>query len=438
MSQIDVILPVLDEAEALPRVLGSMPDGYRPIVVDNGSSDGSGEIAAELGAMVVAESVPGFGSACFAGLEAARSDVVCFMDCDGSLDPAELPRVAAPVTGRSADLVLGLRLAERGAWPLHSRLANRFLARNLSRRAGVDLKDLGPMRAMRREALLHLGIRDRRFGWPLEMVLRADVAGWRITEVPVGYAPRIGRSKVTGTIRGTARAIADMSRVMREGGGEAFDATVMVIAKEPVAGRVKTRLTPPLSPAEAADVARASLRDTLDAVAATPVARRVVALAGNPAGLIPPGFEVIPQVEGSLDKRLAAAAEAVKGPVLVIGMDTPQVTERTLSSALSRLLESDADAVIGPAPDGGYWAIGLKRPDGAAIAGVRMSEPTTCADQRARLDELGLRSLELEELRDFDHFADALAIAPLCAGSRFADCVERLEGAERERCAAAR
>jgi glycosyltransferase involved in cell wall biosynthesis len=211
---VDVIIPVLDEARALPWVLGRMPGGHRAIVVDNGSGDGSAAIARALGADVVSEPARGFGAACWAGLRAARTDVVCFMDGDASLDPRDLPSVCAPVLDGAADLVLGARIAQRGAWPAHARVANRVLARELRRRSGAPLTDLGPMRAARRSALLELGIADRRFGWPLEMVLRAAVAGWRIEEVAVAYRPRIGRSKVTGTVRGTARAIGDMARVL--------------------------------------------------------------------------------------------------------------------------------------------------------------------------------------------------------------------------------
>jgi glycosyltransferase involved in cell wall biosynthesis len=211
----DVVLPVLNEAEAIPWVLGRMPGGYEPIVVDNGSTDGSGALAARLGARVVVEAQPGFGAACFAGLCAAGADVVCFMDCDASLDPADLPTVAAPVLDGSADLVLGSRVPDRGAWPLHARLANRALSLELRRRTGIRLPDMGPMRAAHRAALLDLEISDRRFGWPLEMVLRAAADGWRITDVPVRYRSRSGRSKVTGTVRGTVRALRDMSAVLR-------------------------------------------------------------------------------------------------------------------------------------------------------------------------------------------------------------------------------
>ena len=212
---IDVVLPVLDEAEALPWVLGRMPTGVRPIVVDNGSGDGSGAIARSLGATVVDEPVAGFGAACYAGLVAAEADVVCFMDADASLDPGELERVIDPVVADRADLVVGRRVAEPGAWSKHARIANRSIAAAIGRRVGARLHDVGPMRAARRVALLDLGLRDRRFGWPFEMVLAAGRDGWRIDEVPVSYLARVGRSKVTGTVRGTVRASRDLVRVLR-------------------------------------------------------------------------------------------------------------------------------------------------------------------------------------------------------------------------------
>jgi glycosyltransferase involved in cell wall biosynthesis len=213
----DVVIPVLDEAAALPALLAAMPAGYRPVVVDNGSSDGSAAIAASLGAQVVYEPQRGFGAACWAGLNAAdpHDGVVCFMDGDGSLDPGALPVVAGPVLEGAADLVLGARQpTEAGAWPLHARAGNAVLAWQLRRRTGHAITDLGPMRAARRADLLALGLRDRRFGWPLEMVLRAAAGGWRLAEVPVAYRPRTGRSKVTGTVRGTLRTVLDMSRVL--------------------------------------------------------------------------------------------------------------------------------------------------------------------------------------------------------------------------------
>ncbi len=214
-TDVDVVLPVLNEVEALPWVLGRMPKGYRAIVVDNGSTDGSARIARRYGAEVVAEPRPGFGAACFAGLVRAERPIVAFMDADASLDPLQLPLVTRPVAAGAADLVLGARAAEPGAWPAVPRLANRILCQELRRRGGPRLHDLGPMRAARRTSLLALDLRDRRFGWPLEMVLAANRAGWRIDEVDVTYRRRVGLSKVTGTVRGTARAVRDMSRVLR-------------------------------------------------------------------------------------------------------------------------------------------------------------------------------------------------------------------------------
>jgi glycosyltransferase involved in cell wall biosynthesis len=210
----DVILPVLDEAAAIPGVLTAMPDGDRPIVVDNGSTDASAAIAAEFEALVVSEPRRGFGAACFAGLLAAEADVVCFMDCDGSLDPADLPDIVA-LLDQGADLAIGARRAARGAWPMHARIANRVLARELRRRTGIALEDIGPMRAAHRQALLDLDLRDRRSGWPLEMVVKAVAAGWSVVDAPVPYAERQGRSKVTGTVRGTIQAIGDMGAILR-------------------------------------------------------------------------------------------------------------------------------------------------------------------------------------------------------------------------------
>ena len=212
---VDVILPVLDEAEAIPAVLSAIPDGYDALVVDNGSRDDSARLASAHGARVVHEPRRGFGAACFAGLRAASGDIVCFMDCDGSLDPTELPLVTAPVANGELDLCLGARAAEHGAWPWHARLANRLLALEPRRRCGLALRDLGPMRAVRREALVALELRDRAFGWPLEMVLKAAARGWRVGEVPVAYRLRAGgRSKVSGSARGTLRATRDMASLL--------------------------------------------------------------------------------------------------------------------------------------------------------------------------------------------------------------------------------
>jgi glycosyltransferase involved in cell wall biosynthesis len=208
---LDIVLPCLDEAGALPWVLSRIPDGARAIIVDNGSTDGSAGIARELGATVVSCPQRGYGAACHAGLLAASADLVAFCDCDGSLDPADALRLAAV----DADLVVGRRRPTAWtAWPLHARLANRELARRVRRRTGAALNDVGPMRVAARERLLALGLVDRRSGYPVETVVRAADAGWRIAQVDVAYLPRTGRSKVTGTWRGAATAVRDMSAVL--------------------------------------------------------------------------------------------------------------------------------------------------------------------------------------------------------------------------------
>lgn len=216
---VDVVLPCLDEERALPWVLGRLPQGYRAIVVDNGSTDRSAQIARDAGAVVVEEPRRGFGAAVLAGIAAADAPIVAICDADASLDPAELPRLVALLEANEADLVLGRRRpTTRGAWPAHARLANRVVAARMTRRIGIRLHDLGPMRVARTSELRALDLRDRRSGLPLEMVLRAATRGWRIQEVDVAYAPREGRSKVTGTVRGTLTAIADMTRIFAEPG----------------------------------------------------------------------------------------------------------------------------------------------------------------------------------------------------------------------------
>ncbi|MFE1308432.1 DUF2064 domain-containing protein [Streptomyces sp. NPDC058755] len=197
--------------------------------------------------------------------------------------------------------------------------------------------------------------------------------------------------------------------------------TLLVIAKEPLPGRVKTRLTPPFSPEQAATLAEASLSDTLRAVAETPATRRVLVLDGRPGPWLPPGFDVVPQCTGGLDARLADAFARCAGPALLIGMDTPQVTPDLLTVDFA-----GCDAYFGPAEDGGFWALGLARPEPALLRGVPMSTPETGTVQRERLVAAGLRVRDLPRLRDVDTAADARAVAALAPhgtfAARLADC----------------
>ena len=215
MNPVDVVLPCLDEAAALPGVLAALPAGYRAIVVDNGSADGSPEVAAAHGATVVHEPRKGYGAAVHTGLEHARSDVVCFLDADGSLDPAELVALVAAVDA-GAQLAVGRRVpVSRGVWPWHARAGNLVLA-TILRRRGLPVSDIAPARAVRRRDLLALGVRDRAFGYPLELLVRAAAARWRVVELDVAYRPRAAgtKSKVSGSVRGTLRAVRDMAGVL--------------------------------------------------------------------------------------------------------------------------------------------------------------------------------------------------------------------------------
>ena len=218
LSRVTVVLPALDEADALPAALASFPAGTDLVVVDNGSSDVTAGIAAALGARVVCEPRRGFGAACWAGVEACpRAEVVAFADADGSFDGADLVDLAGPVLRGEADLVIGSRALGRREPGAMSRLAlleNRVLGAACGLLFGVPLSDLGPFRALRRDVLVGLGMRDRGQGWPLEMVGRAGRAGLRVVEVPVRYRHRAGgASKVSGSLRGSARAAAAMAAV---------------------------------------------------------------------------------------------------------------------------------------------------------------------------------------------------------------------------------
>ncbi|RMB85915.1 DUF2064 domain-containing protein [Streptomyces shenzhenensis] len=197
--------------------------------------------------------------------------------------------------------------------------------------------------------------------------------------------------------------------------------TLLVIAKEPRPGRVKTRLTPPFTPRQAAELAEAALADTLAAVADAPATRRVLVLDGSPGPWLPPGFDVVPQSAGGLDERLADAFAGCTGPALLIGMDTPQVTPALLSVEFT-----GCDAYFGPAEDGGFWALGLAVPAPELLRGVPMSTAETGAVQRARLVAASLRVCDLPRLRDVDTAADARAVAAAAPRGRFAARLARL------------
>ncbi|WP_328351073.1 glycosyltransferase family 2 protein [Mycobacterium sp. NBC_00419] len=212
---VTVVLPCLNEAESLPAVLAAIPAGYRALVVDNNSTDGTAEVAKVHGAEVISEARAGYGSAVHAGVVAAETPLVAVLDGDGSLNPADLPRLVAELA-RGADMVTGRRRPLRGLkWPWHARLGTAAVCWRLRTRHGLAVHDIAPMRVARREALLGLGVTDRRSGYPLELLVRAAAAGWRVVEVDVDYGPRTGgKSKVSGSVRGSFTAAVDFWKVI--------------------------------------------------------------------------------------------------------------------------------------------------------------------------------------------------------------------------------
>ncbi|RAV10695.1 glycosyltransferase [Mycolicibacterium sp. GF69] len=214
-SAVTVVLPCLNEAESLPGVLAAIPAGYRPLVVDNNSTDATAEVARRLGARVVTEKRPGYGAAVHAGVVAATTPVVAVLDADGSLDPGDLPALVDALD-RGADLVIGRRRPVPGLkWPWHARLGTAAVCWRLRRRHGLAVHDIAPMRVTRRDALLDLGVSDRRSGYPLELLVRAAAAGWRVVEREVDYGSRTGgKSKVSGSLRGSVIAALDFWRVI--------------------------------------------------------------------------------------------------------------------------------------------------------------------------------------------------------------------------------
>lgn len=217
MAVCDLVLPCRDEGPALGALLPSIPDEFAVIVADNGSSDDTATVARRLGARVVTEHQPGYGAAVHAGVEAATAEYLAVMDGDGSFDPDDLRPLLADVVEGRADMAVGRRRpVRRGVWPWHARLGNRIVVAWLRRRADLPAHDIAPMRVCRLADLKELGVEDRRFGYPVELLQKAARAGWRITEHDIGYHPRAAgtRSKVSGSVRGTLRTARDFARVL--------------------------------------------------------------------------------------------------------------------------------------------------------------------------------------------------------------------------------
>ena len=215
-SPVTVVLPCLNEASSLPAVLRAIPTGYRALVVDNNSTDGTADVARDHGARVVAETSPGYGAAVHAGIVAATTPIVAVLDGDGSLDPRELPALVAELDA-GADMAVGRRRPVAGLrWPWHARMGTAAVSWRLRTKHGLPVHDIAPMRVAHRDATLALGVTDRRMGYPLELLVRAAAANWHVVERDVSYGPRTGgTSKVSGSFRGRVAATVGFLRRIR-------------------------------------------------------------------------------------------------------------------------------------------------------------------------------------------------------------------------------
>lgn len=424
---VTVVLPCLNEEESLPAVLAAIPAGYRALVVDNNSTDDTATVAARHGAQVVVEPRPGYGSAVHAGVLAATTPIVAVIDADGSMDAGDLPKLVAELD-KGADLVTGRRRPVAGLhWPWVARVGTVVMSWRLRTRHRLPVHDIAPMRVARREALLDLGVVDRRSGYPLELLVRAAAAGWRVVELDVSYGPRTG---------GKSRSAVRWGQHHRDPGlleGDlvsCLPVSVLVVAKAPEPGRVKTRLAAAIGDKVAADIAAAALLDTLDAVAAAPVTARAVALTGDLDSAADSAeirrrlksFTVFRQRGDAFADRLANAhVDAADGyPVLQIGMDTPQVTAELLADCARLLLQ--IPAVLGLAFDGGWWVLGIRTPTAAeCLRAVPMSQPDTGELTLKALRDNGIDVTLVQRLGDFDIVDDIALVRDCCApGSRFA------------------
>jgi len=437
---VSVIIPALDEEQSIGAVIEAIPRDIvgEVIVVDGGSRDATTEVARKRGARVLDEPLRGYGRACARGVSDAHGDVVVFLDADGAVDPLDIRALVAPIAEGRADLVLGSRLgpgrdaaALSAAMPVHQRLGNTLAAHLIRVRHGVPVTDLSPFRAVRRMMLLALPIKDLTFGWPTEMIVNAARARWRIIEVHVSCRPRSGgRSKISGTLRGTTLAAlhilgailgpaARTCRPKAAGGPKpgaetravtrGAPAVFVVMAKQPVPGRSKTRLCPPLTPREAAELSEALLRDTIDLVSGLRGAEMAVAVSPRNAvelmrRFVPRGARMLGVEGADIGECLHSVTDQLFAEgfarVVAINSDGPTLPAEYLERAVEMLTTSDV--VLGPAEDGGYYLIGLRQRQPGLFQKISWSTAHVAAETLALAAALGLTVAQLPQWYDVD------------------------------------
>ncbi len=425
---IAMVIPALDEAQAIGQVLKSLPTWVdRVIVADNGSTDQTVSIARVHGAEVVHEPRRGYGAACLAGLAAVAAgttpDIVVFMDADHSDDPGDLPHLLDPIADDRVDMVIGSRAlgeAETRSLSSPQRFGNVLASWLIRRLWGVACTDLGPFRAIRYTTLIRLCMDDLGFGWTVQMQARAAATGCRLTEVPVRYRRRIGRSKISGTVRGVVGAgtkiLATIAReYFRKPPHTAISHRIILFSRLPEPGRTKTRLIPALGPQGAADLQRqmtvhtlATVQDACRRFGYASEVRHTADEQEKMSDLFGTGPQYTHQGQGDLGERLARAfadaSEQGFDKALCIGSDCPSITQETFRQAFDRLDESDL--VIGPATDGGYYLIGMKQPRTDLFRDIEWGSASVLSQTRQRAAQLGLSVYLLDELSDIDEPQD--------------------------------
>ncbi len=427
-ATIAVVIPARDEEHSIGRVLKAVPEWVDEVVVcDNGSTDGTAEVARAHGARVVSESRRGYGSACLTALSALDGpDIVVFLDGDYSDHPEEMDRLVDPIARGEADLVVGSRVRGQcasGALTVQARAGNWLACRLLRWVWGATYTDLGPFRAIRFTALERLEMRDPDYGWTAEMQVKAARLRLRTAEVPVSYRPRIGQSKISGTVRGVLGAGSKIIyTILAPALTDSIRRTprikprhLIVFARFPEPGATKTRLIPALGAKEAANLSLEMTRHTLDWVnrfGKDPGASVEVRFAGGSARLMARLFGVgttyIDQGAGDLGDRLIRATSAAftsgAERVVVVGTDCPALNEQRARAAFEKL--THRDLVIGPAHDGGYYLIGLQKPLPALFESVTWGTGSVLAQTVALADRLGLSYALAETLHDIDRPED--------------------------------
>lgn len=426
--RVAVIIPAFNEESAIGKVISAIPEGIDDIiVVDNGSTDRTAEVARSCGARVIAENQRGYGSACLAGIAALNDpDIVVFLDGDYSDYPEDMSLLVGPIVRDEADLVIGSRTIgqrERGALTPQALFGNWLACMLIRLLWAVSFTDLGPFRAIRYSTLKRLSMRDRNYGWTVEMQIKTARDGVRVREAPVRYRKRIGKSKVSGTIRGVAGAgfkiIFTIVRAaigfLPDQNAEKTSERIIVFTRYPKPGEVKTRLIPALGADGAAALQQLMTEHILRRMERLE-SRHSMSLEIRYDGgtrrmmsqWLGPGRFYRRQDKGDLGRRMAKAFETAFNEgmtrVAIVGADCPGINAEILEKALDALAENDL--VLGPAEDGGYYLIGLRRPIPRLFVDILWGTGKVLKETLQVADELQLSTILLETLVDIDRPED--------------------------------